>query len=73
MENVNNTDMGNASNIVAESGGIRFRDKRLDNRFAETAEQLGKHGKGGVLGATGGRNNARGFYRLLENVKRWRY
>ncbi|MDR1350761.1 MAG: transposase [Zoogloeaceae bacterium] len=59
--------MENTNNIAAEFGGIRFGDKRLDGRFAQTVEELGKHAKGNVLSATGGRNNARGFYRLLEN------
>ena len=61
--------MENTNNIAAEFGGISFGDKRLDQRFEKTAEQLGKHAKGSVLSATGGRNNARGFYRLLENDK----
>jgi hypothetical protein len=39
----------------------------LDHRFAETAERLGGHAKGSVLSATGERNHARGFYRLLED------
>jgi hypothetical protein len=60
-------DMGDPTNIAEEFGEIRFGDKRLDRRFAETAERLGKHGQGSVLSATGERNSARGFYRLLEN------
>jgi hypothetical protein len=48
----------NANNIVVEFGGISFGDKRLDNRFAETAERLGKHAQGSVWSATGGRNQA---------------
>jgi hypothetical protein len=59
--------MENTNSIAAEFGGISFGDKRLDSRFAGTVEQLGKHAKGSVLGATGGRSNARGFYRLLGN------
>jgi hypothetical protein len=41
-------EMGNANNITAEFGGMRLGDKRLDRRFAETVEQLGKHAQGSV-------------------------
>lgn len=61
--------MDKINSIVAEFGGISFGDKRLDNRFLETAEQLGKHANGSVLSAMKGRNDARGFYRLLKNDK----
>lgn len=57
----------NTNTIAAEFGGISFGDKRLDDRFVETAARFGKHGKGSVLSAMEGRNGARGFYRLLEN------
>jgi hypothetical protein len=60
-------DMKNTNSIAAEFGGISFGDKRLDSRFAGTAEQLGKHVKGSVLSATGGRNNAWGLCRLLPD------
>jgi hypothetical protein len=61
--------MDNNNTIAAEFGEISFGDKRLDKRFAKTAEQLVKHAGGSVLSAMGGRNEARGFYRLLENEK----
>jgi hypothetical protein len=61
--------MDNTNITAAELGEIGFGDKRLDNRFAKAAEQLGKHAGGSVLSAMGDRNDARGFHRLLENEK----
>jgi hypothetical protein len=57
--------MDNTNTTAAEFGEVSFGDKRLDNRFTKTAEQLGKPAGGSVLSAMGGRNDARGFCRLL--------
>jgi hypothetical protein len=48
---------------------IEFGDKRLTNRLVKTLEQMTNKSTESILGATNDRSSAKGFYRLLSNVK----
>jgi len=48
---------------------VDFGDKRLTNRLVETLEHMTNNSMESILGATKNRNSAKGFYRLLGNIK----